>query len=202
MADNTNNKPRPRNSARAKSNKKAAPIQNNQKEGAASSDAAIKTSASSNPKRMTVTSLPLDTLICCASGVANGKLIYRSTRVNGYEVVWNEFGDEQYIELAELSAMRSQHPKFFSKNWILIDDQEALEALHATNFYHGIYSVDDVYAIFDYEPIKIREVVSSLGDGLKNSIAFIARQKYEAGELDSNSKIKAFEDATGYSISE
>ena len=198
MAEQTK-KPRSRSSTGTKSKTKAASVES---EVASAIDAEIKTSASSHPKRMATNALPLDTKICCVSGVANGQLVYVSNLYNGRETVWTEFGVEQFLEFQDLQAMRAQYPKFFSENWLLIDDQEALEALGATQYYHGVYSAEDVYDIFTYAPAKIRKIVSEVGNGLKESIASIAHEKYESGELDSNAKIKAIEETTGFTITE
>lgn len=198
MAEQTR-KPRSRNSTGTKSKARATSTPD---EVASTVDAEIKTSASSHPKRKASLSLPLDTKICCVSAIMNGQLVYVSSVYNGRETVWTEFGTEQYLDIQDLSAMHSQFPKFFSENWILIDDQEALEALGVAKYYHGIYSVEDVYAIFDYTATQIREIVSQVGGGLKQTIAAIAREKYVSGELDSNAKVKAIEETTGFSITD
>lgn len=79
-----------------------------------SSDAGIETAPNDVPKRkatrpvqQTKKALPLDTMVCCVSGVAVGKLLYHSKRLQGCSFEWNRFGDEQYIELVELQSMRN-----------------------------------------------------------------------------------------------
>lgn len=189
-------KPRTRRSVSAKSNT----AKNETISHQAVADAEVKPATNDVPKRKVRQTLPLDTMVCCASSVASGKLLYQSKRLQGCSFEWNGFGDEQYIELAELQSMRNAYPAFFEQNWILIDDKEVLSFLHADRFYKYIYSIEDFNRVFTYSPGQIEHIVPELSNGLKRSIASIARQKYESGELDSMACIKALERTTGFTI--
>lgn len=198
MAETTIKKPRVRKSANTKS--KAANVAESLDNVTTNAEGAANASPSTSPKRRAKVALPLDTLICCVSGVADGILRYESTRLNGCTFEWQKFGDEQYIELSELQALRNVYPSFFEKNWLLIDDKEALEFLHVEQCYKYIYNVDDFYKVFSYTPDQIRHIVPQLSEGLKHSIAHIAVQMIASGELDSNARIKALEDTTGFQL--
>lgn len=144
--------------------------------------------------------LTLDTMVKCVSSIPVGNLIYVSKRMQGRELEWHEFGDEQYIELAELQAMRNSYPSFFSRNWILIDDDAVLQFLNASKYYTCIKSIDDYDRIMHMSASEIAECVPTLSKDLKCSLAAYAYNKYVSGELDSVSILKALESATKMKI--
>lgn len=152
------------------------------------------------PKRREKISLPLDTQVCCVSAVHPGSLIYQSKRMQGMSFEWYGFGDEQYIELAELQAMRNAYPAFFEQNWILIDDPEVIEFLHVERFYKYIHSVDDLYNLISCNPEQVKRIVPNLSRSLKTAIAYLAKGMIDEGTLDSSAMIRAIENTTGYTF--
>lgn len=156
--------------------------------------------SSSTSKRKASTALPLDMKVCCVSSVPIGGLVYTSRRMQGMTIEWDEFGSEQYIELAELQSMRNSSPAFFENNWILIDDEEVLHFLHADKYYGSVKSIDDLYGILKKHPNNIAQLVNTLPDYLKKTLSIVAYQEYTAGRIDSIGVIKAVERATGLSI--
>lgn len=155
---------------------------------------------SSTPKRKAKVALPLDMMVCCVSSVAQGELVYISKRMQGMSFEWGSIGDEQYVELAELQAMRNSYPSFFEQNWILIEDEDVLEFLHASHFYKHVHSVNDLYDLLNKTPQDIRAIVPELSASLKASLAYVAKQQYQNGSLDSSARIKAIEMTTGFTI--
>lgn len=156
--------------------------------------------SSSTPKRKASTALPLDMKVRCVSSVPIGSLVYTSRRMQGMVIEWDEFGSEQYIELAELQSMRNSAPAFFENNWILIDDDEVIHFLHADKYCGSVKSIDDLYGILKKHPNNIAQLVNTLSDHLQYALSIIARQEYMAGHIDSIGVIKAVERATGRSV--
>lgn len=156
--------------------------------------------AKSSPSRATAVALPLDTLVRCTSAVPVGNLIYVSKQMQGMQIEWAEFGDDQYIELKELQSMRNSNPAFFENNWILIDDDEVLRFLRADKYYSTVKSMDDFDKIINMLPNRIAKSVENLSDNLKNGLAIVAYKKYKSGELDSLTVVRAIERATGISV--
>lgn len=158
------------------------------------------TQLSSTPKRKASVALPLDMKVCCVSSIPVGPLVYTSRRMQGMIIEWDEFGSEQYIELAELQSMRNSSPAFFENNWILIDDEEVLHFLHADKYYGSVKSIDDLYGILKKHPNNIAQLVKTLPDHLKKTLSIVAYREYTAGRIDSIGVIKAVERATDLSI--
>ena len=69
------------------------------------SETKVENKQTDNKSVNTKKKIPLDTNISCKSAV-RGTLTYLSKRMAGYQVVWNDFGDEEFLDLQELISMR------------------------------------------------------------------------------------------------
>lgn len=149
--------------------------------------------------------IPADTLISCRSGV-RGELRYISKRLNGMQYVWNDFGDENTIEFEELMSMRNTDLRFFTDNWVIIEDSdeftadEIYEALKVSQYYKTVLSIDNFDSLFNETPEKIISIVSNMSNGLKDTIAIRAKQLYNSGVLDSRKRTEALEKALGIEL--
>lgn len=144
--------------------------------------------------------LPGDLLVPCVSMVRSGMLVYASKRQMGYKLKWRHFGDVQFVELAELMSMRSSDSRFFSENWIAIDDSfeykaRILKVLRVDEMYANSIRPDDMSKLFTLSPAEIQKKVSGLSASMKESVYLTARNAIETGELDSIAKIRALETA-------
>lgn len=142
-----------------------------------------------------------NTPVICRNGT-RGNLIYKSTRNLGYEVEWSEFGEEQQIEFGELLVMRGSQRRFFEDNWIIIDDPEVVKKLGVGKYYKNVPSVEDFDDIFDLPADELKETISQMSDGMKDSVRIRARELLQDGVIDSRSTINAIQEATGFDIVE
>jgi hypothetical protein len=145
--------------------------------------------------------LPLDMLVEVQNGF-NGKLIYKSKKNLGYRVIFNNFGDFEYMELSELVAAKNSQPKFFSKNWFLIDDQEVIDYLRVEKYYENSLSSEDISNFFEMSIDEIKKKIGRISDGQKQSIIYRAQEMVDSGEIDSRKKIEALEEALGVQLTE
>ena len=132
----------------------------------------------------------------------HGSLIYHSNRSLGYTVEWSEFGEVQQIEFGELVAMRGSQRRFFEQNWILIEDAEILKKLGVDRYYINALTTDNFDSVFKMSADEIKEKVSKMSDGLKESIRLRAVELIKSGELDSLSAIKALGEVLGCDLNE
>lgn len=133
--------------------------------------------------------LPNDMLVECRN-ITMGKLTYKSYRQNGYKIVWNEPGDVEDIELGELVSMRNSQPKFFSKNWIGIEDPEILEYLGVAKYYKGVPNYEDFENIF-LQPLEDMKVaIANLPQGIKKTLGIKAAEMINDGTIDSVKTVK------------
>lgn len=131
----------------------------------------------------------------------NGMLVYRSPRT--HEVfVWNEFGNEQDMELSELKNAKNTAKVFFENNWFLIDDPEVLEYLGVARYYRNALTYDNFDELFEMSPDEITARIKLLSDGQKASVRYRARQLIEEGVIDSLKVIDAIEKSLGVELIE
>lgn len=122
----------------------------------------------------------------------NGTLVYKSKKT-GERFVWDSFGDEQDIELAELKAAKNSYKAFFINNWFLFDDPEVVEWLGMSQYYKHALNSESFDKLFEKTPDEIEAVVSELSHGQKKSLAFRAKQLISDGVIDSIKVINALE---------
>ena len=122
----------------------------------------------------------------------NGTLVYKSKKT-GERFIWEEFGDEQEIELSELKAAKNSYKSFFVNNWFLFDDPEVVEWLGMSQYYKHALNSDSFDKLFEKSPAEIEKTIKDLSDGQKKSVAFRARQLIADGTIDSIKVIGALE---------
>lgn len=150
--------------------------------------------------------IPLDTIVPVTSNI-KGNLIYVSKKMAGYTINWDDFGSTEYIELSELVAMRNSDRRFFEDNWIICEDTDEYSAmqiydfLKVSKYYKNVFIPENIDTIFEKEPSQIIKTISTLSKGMKETIAVRAKEKIDAKELDSNSKIEALETALNMKFS-
>lgn len=131
-------------------------------------------------------------LIPCRS-IVMGQLIYKSPKTMGYTVIWNNFGDVEYLELGELIAMKNVYPRFFSEPWIMIDDVDVIKYLNLEKYYKNIIDVDNIDLVFDLPLEKFVDTLQKVPRGIKNVIVQRAVELIKEKKLDSIAKIEAIE---------
>lgn len=122
----------------------------------------------------------------------NGMLVYKSKKT-GEIFKWEDFGDEQDMDLAELKNARNSYKQFFENNWFLFDDPEIIDYLNVNNYYKNALNFKGFEELFTLTPEKIAKKVEKLSDGQKRSVAFRAKQLIADGDIDSIKVIDALE---------
>lgn len=130
-----------------------------------------------------------------------GTLIYKSKKT-GEIFVWDDFGDEQDIELQELKSAKNSSKSFFINNWFLFDDPEVIEWLGMKQYYKYALDVQSFDELFSKTPGEIDDTVSKLSDGQKKTLAFRAKQKISEGLIDSLKVIDALETSLNITLIE
>lgn len=130
-----------------------------------------------------------------------GRLVYRSPKT-GERFVWEGFGSEQDMEIAELRSARNAHKRYFENNWFLFDDPEVVEYLGLHQYYKNALNVNNFDDIFRLSPDALRERIKKLSAGQKKSVAYRAKQLIAEGEIDSIKVINALEECLGVELIE
>lgn len=123
-----------------------------------------------------------------------GRLIYKSKRTNE-RFEWEEFGDEQDMDLQELKNARNASKAFFANNWFLIDDPEVLEYLGVAQYYKFALDFNSFDDLFTKSPSEIKDTINHLSVGQKKSVAYRAKELIADGIIDSIKVINALEES-------
>lgn len=122
-----------------------------------------------------------------------GHLVYKSRRTNE-RFEWDDFGDEQDMELQELKNARNASKAFFINNWFLIDDPEVLEYLGVAQYYKFALDFKSFDELFEKTPNEIKNIIALLSNGQKKSVAYRAKELIASGVIDSIKVINALEE--------
>lgn len=140
-----------------------------------------------------------DDMIPCQS-LRFGTLLHISKKTgNAYE--WSNYGDIVEVAYTDLLAMKSAKSKFIYSPWILIQDEDAIEALKLTETYQTFEDYEDVDEFFNQTPSEIRAKLSIAPVGFRDLIAYIAASMIRNGSLDSIAIIKAIDDTLHKNLS-
>lgn len=131
----------------------------------------------------------------------HGPLVIKLPKA-GYTLKMQEFGDEDYIEIADLRALRNAQPKYFKKNWILFDDPDVIEYLHMEDFYKDTLSVDGIEELFEIPVDEAVAKIEKLTEGQKKTVMYAAMEKIDNKTFDRLNDIRAFEKVLGVSLIE
>lgn len=133
--------------------------------------------------------IPLNTMVEVRNGCM-GELTYICK--DGNIKIFRSFGDEDYIELADLVNCRNKYPKMFAKNWLMMDD-EYLEFLNVSHYYKNALDIDEFDTIFDLSVVDMETKLKELSDGQKRGVCQRAYELIENKTLDSMAKIECIE---------
>lgn len=125
--------------------------------------------------------------------VTNGGLTYISPKT-GMKVRWQETGDVEYMEFAELMTMKSARRGFLEQPLIVIDDEDVVEKLGLTKLYENMFDIDDIDSFFELSVTKMSEQLETMPRGIKTLVADKATKMIKDETLYDLRKIKLLED--------
>lgn len=131
----------------------------------------------------------------------HGTLVYKSKKT-GERFVWQDFGDEQEMELSELKSARNSYKTFFINNWFLFDDPEIVDWLGMAQYYKHALNAKTFDQLFERTPKEIKKTIDELSDGQKKTVAYRAKQLITDGKIDSIKVITALEESLSVELIE
>lgn len=137
--------------------------------------------------------------LVCVTSLKNNPLIYVSKTQPGYEVTWENYGVEQWMEFRELVAMRGSQSSFFKKNWIICDI-EILKELKVDSHYKEMIDLDDIDSLFDKSASEFETIVKASSDGVRQLIFDRAAGKYVENSLDSLAIVKVLKEKFNFDL--
>ena len=119
--------------------------------------------------------------------ISRGKLVYVSKKQNGFEVIWENTNDEDYLELQELVSLKNSYKRFVTEPWIRINEPDEVEILKYLQIYKNYEKILDVDIdkMLYKSPEKFEVKFKTLPNSFKEAIAGRAAEMMKSGELDS-----------------
>ena len=130
-----------------------------------------------------------------------GRLVYISSKT-GEKYIWDEFGEEQEMELKELRNAKSSAKTFFIKNWFMFDEDWIVDYLGMRQYYKNAVSIEEFDDLFKRSPYELKKIISEMSSGQKKSVKYRAIELIASKEIDSLKTIDALEDALGIDLIE
>lgn len=159
-----------------------------------------KASASKAKQKIKAKDIDLNQYITVRNGF-QGMLIYVSKRT-GEVFEWDEFGDEQEMELGELKNAKNSNKNFFINNWFMFDDPWVIDFLGVGQFYKNTLPIEEFDSIFEMDAAEAAKVLHGIPDGQKRSIAYRARQLISENAIDSMKLVSVLEKELGVDLIE
>ena len=114
--------------------------------------------------------------------ISQAPLFYVTTE--GFEIVWPNHGDINYLEYKELINMAGKYKRYFTEPWIILE-QDVMEDLRITQHYKKMIDYENIDSVFKKNPDELIKTLQSVSDGTKRLIADRATALIKDGKLDS-----------------
>lgn len=122
-----------------------------------------------------------------------GRVIYKSKKT-GVTYKWLEKGAYEILTIDELLNMESQSQKFLHSSWLMVDDEEVIEAFNLQELYDLVAKVEDIDSFINMSLGEQKQIYNKLPKSLQNQVYNHIYNKVESGEIDSKSKIRELEE--------
>ncbi len=121
----------------------------------------------------------------------SGLLVYESRNGRGWR--FENYGDTDEIELAELISIKNSQSRILNEPWMLILDDDAVEYLGLKKLYENVIKPDDMENLFTLPDDRLEEVLRKAPASVKQLVADKAKQMIDNKKLNSLSTIQLVE---------
>ena len=147
--------------------------------------------------------VPLETYVPVVSNCGT-PLIYVSKRQMGYKIEWENFGDTDYMQVQELIAMRGSDRKFFTNNWIVINDdeytaEEVYNTIGVSKQYENVVTPETIKQLLNKGVAQIKAEMGKMSNGLRRTVYDYTLKLKQNGEFDSIRKFDVIKELAGIS---
>ena len=126
----------------------------------------------------------------------DGRVIYKSKR-SGMTWKWLKKGAYEVLTVEELLNMESQSHKFLHSPWLMVDDEDIIEAFNLAELYDLVAKVEDIDSFINMSLDEQKQIYNKLPKASQNQVYNHICFKVDSGEIDSRAKIRELEDLVG-----
>ena len=129
----------------------------------------------------------------------DGRVIYKSKR-SGMTWKWLEKGAYEVLTVEELLNMESQSHKFLHSPWLMVDDEDIIEAFNLAELYDLVAKVEDIDSFINMSLGEQKQIYNKLPKASQNQVYNHICFKVDSGEIDSRAKIRQLEELVGMEL--
>ena len=129
----------------------------------------------------------------------DGRVIYKSKR-SGMTWKWLEKGAYEVLTVEELLNMESQSHKFLHSPWLMVDDEDIIEAFNLAELYNLVAKVEDIDSFINMSLDEQKQIYNKLPKASQNQVYNHICFKVDSGEIDSRAKIRQLEELVGMEL--
>ena len=115
--------------------------------------------------------------------VSNFTIGYRTKETNTM-LIWNSYGDEHEMKIGEVINMLGESEKYLKQPWLIVDDEEFMEAMNLGELYDLVFDLEDLDAFFKQSEYKIKEGLDRLSVSMRNDVLNRAVAMIYNGEIN------------------
>ena len=116
--------------------------------------------------------------------VSNFTVGYKSKETNTM-LFWNSYGDEHDMKIGEVINMLGESEKFLKQPWLIVDDEEFVDAMNLGELYDLVFDLEDLDAFFKQPTHKIKEELDKLSASMRSDVLNRAIAMISNGEINS-----------------
>lgn len=128
-----------------------------------------------------------------------GRVIYKSKR-SGMTYKWLEKGAYEVLTVEELLNMESQSQKFLHSPWLMVDDEDIVEAFNLAELYDLVAKVEDIDSFINMSLGEQKQIYNKLPKASQNQVYNHICFKVDSGEIDSRAKVRELEELVGMEL--
>ena len=129
----------------------------------------------------------------------DGRVIYKSKR-SGMTWKWLEKGAYEVLTVEEMLNMESQSHKFLHSPWLMVDDEDIIEAFNLAELYDLVAKVEDIDSFINMSLDEQKQIYNKLPKASQNQVYNHICFKVDSGEIDSRAKIRQLEELVGMEL--
>ena len=104
----------------------------------------------------------------------DGRVIYKSKR-SGMTWKWLEKGAYEVLTVEELLNMESQSHKFLHSPWLMVDDEDIIEAFNLAELYDLVAKVEDIDSFINMSLDEQKQIYNKLPKASQNQVYNVSK---------------------------
>ena len=126
--------------------------------------------------------------------LAHGEFVHRTR--DGIVYSWEDLGSIQELPMSEIRSIRNSKSGYFTKGYLVIEDEKVAKELNLHSLYEHIDSTEDLVGILKLPIEELESTLDSLPEGVVKSLGHYAAELIRKGELNNIKVIKLLQDKT------